>query len=171
MTAPFVFRAIWPITDPTIPLDDLVREAVVDLPRLISQARALPLDAGRWRIVESVNVPGSGRLTDWTLVFDCRAREARLSTRAAVAAVLAAAGPTVAKPVRPRVGRRDALLDLDAEGVGLADACSRLKVSREALCTWARRYGMSDVYFRLAERDETPAGPTASAPLLEAAAS
>lgn len=70
------FRAIWPIVDETTGIRDLIAAAEADLPLLLAQAHAAITDntRGRWSIVPSVNVPGSGRITENVLMFEVPAR-------------------------------------------------------------------------------------------------
>lgn len=70
-TTRFVFRAFWPIVDETVPFLDLVRVAKGDLPFLLERAHARPLaPRGRWRIMPSADLAGSGRQTATVLVVD-----------------------------------------------------------------------------------------------------
>ena len=70
-----MFRACWPITDPTTPYADLTTQAAGDLPLLLRQAGACPVvgEFGRWYITASSAVPGSGRITDKVLIYEVRA--------------------------------------------------------------------------------------------------
>lgn len=71
-----IFRAIWPITDETTGIRELVAAAEADLPLLLAQAHAAITDntRSRWSVVPSVNVPGSGRVTEHVLMFEAPAR-------------------------------------------------------------------------------------------------
>ncbi len=70
---PDTFRAFWPITDPDLTPYQLVAVAAEELPALIVQAHAQVVGRGQWRILPSVAVPGSGRVTDEVLVYDAPA--------------------------------------------------------------------------------------------------
>lgn len=73
MSAPFVFRACWPITNESTPYQRLVAQACRDLPTLEAQAHAQPTGPGRFSARPSEHVPGSGRVTAWTLLYECPA--------------------------------------------------------------------------------------------------
>lgn len=49
--------------------------------------------------------------------------------------------------------RVDQLRELDAQQVGISEACRRLRRSREALERYCHRHGISDVYDRMARRE------------------
>lgn len=49
--------------------------------------------------------------------------------------------------------RVDQLRELDQHGVGISEACRRLRRSREALERYCHRHGISDVYDRMARRE------------------
>jgi len=68
-----VFRALWPITDPTLGVGDLLATAASDLPLLSRQARVELVGEGRYCVARSATVPGSGNLTEWTLLYTCPA--------------------------------------------------------------------------------------------------
>jgi len=68
------FRAIWPIRDETVPWSDLLREAADDIPMIAAAAGARVLTRGIFSIARSVDVPGSGRVTNTILVFEAPAR-------------------------------------------------------------------------------------------------
>lgn len=70
---PIVFRAVWPITDESMPYADLCRTAEDDLPLLIAQAKARLLRRGRFSIAPSASVPGSGRVTESVLIYEAPA--------------------------------------------------------------------------------------------------
>lgn len=73
----FRFRALWPITDHTQPFLDLIAEAKADLPAVAARAHARPLRGGRWSIAPSAEIPGSGRITPYVLVYDAPASPSR----------------------------------------------------------------------------------------------
>ena len=75
------FRAFWPIIDPTIPPDELIREATADLPLLTSRAHAVLTGPCRWAIAPSEKVPGSGRVTKTVLLAEAPAVEGRVAWR------------------------------------------------------------------------------------------
>ena len=68
-----MFQALWPITDESVRLPDLVDQAREDVPALLAQAHAKPTGQGRWRIADSRKIPGSGRTTELVLVYECPA--------------------------------------------------------------------------------------------------
>lgn len=68
-----IFRAIWPITDDATPWVDLCRQAALEVPALAAQAHAHLVNAGRFSMALSSQVPGSGRVTEWCLLFEARA--------------------------------------------------------------------------------------------------
>ena len=69
-----LFRALWPITNPRLPLARLIEEAREDLPRVERQAAAYAHPgAGRWRVARSSDIPGSGRVTETVLIFEAPA--------------------------------------------------------------------------------------------------
>lgn len=49
--------------------------------------------------------------------------------------------------------RREALRDLADMGLGITEAARRLHLSRDAVWTWCKNHGMSDVYRKLAARE------------------
>jgi hypothetical protein len=63
------FRAVWPIVDEAIPYAELCREAMAEVPRLAAQAHARTRGVGRFIIVPSDLVAGSGRVTETCLVY------------------------------------------------------------------------------------------------------
>lgn len=71
------FRALWPITDHTITFPALCHQAWEDVPHLLLQAHAKPTGHGRWYSAPSTHVPGSGRVTDWVLIYECPAVKVR----------------------------------------------------------------------------------------------
>ncbi|UIU47020.1 hypothetical protein [Microcystis phage MinS1] len=68
------FRAIWPITDERLPFTALCAQAWPDIPRLLRRAHATPTGHGRFTAAPSAHIPGSGRITDWVLIYECPAR-------------------------------------------------------------------------------------------------
>jgi hypothetical protein len=68
-----VFRALWPITDPTLGVGELLATAAADLPLLARQARVELAGEGRYCVARSATVPGSGNITEWTLLYTCPA--------------------------------------------------------------------------------------------------
>lgn len=68
-----IFRAIWPIADQSIGYATLCRQAAEDLPLLIGHASARLTNPGRFSIAPSVEVPGSGRVTEAVLVYEAPA--------------------------------------------------------------------------------------------------
>jgi hypothetical protein len=89
----FTFRALWPITDPNCPFLRLCNDAFPDVPALLRQAHAIPTAHGRFHVAPSAHVPGSGRITDWVLIYECpafrrppRAYQIRTQQRGATAA-------------------------------------------------------------------------------------
>lgn len=77
-----IFRAFWPITDDKLGMTELIRIATPDIPELLARAHAAigHDNSGRWSIAPSATVPGSGRVTDFVLLFEAPAR--RVPTRA-----------------------------------------------------------------------------------------
>ncbi len=72
--APYLFRAMWPITDMATPLADLISEAELDLPMVAARARAAVRPGpGRWTIAPSARIPGSGRVADNVLLYEAPA--------------------------------------------------------------------------------------------------
>jgi hypothetical protein len=69
----YVFRAIWPVVDPTVPLRHLVAEAAADVPNVALRSRAEITGPGTWSMAPSEAVPGSGRVTDTVLIFEAPA--------------------------------------------------------------------------------------------------
>lgn len=68
-----IFRATWPITDPTVGFLELLEMARQDLPALLTQAHARRTGLGRYTVAHSIDIPGSGRTTEWVLLFQCPA--------------------------------------------------------------------------------------------------
>ncbi|WP_210651321.1 hypothetical protein [Nocardioides sp. SYSU D00065] len=67
------FRAIWPITNERLPFTALVAQAQHDLPFLAAQAHARITGPGRWSAALSTDIPGSGRVTKWVLLYEAPA--------------------------------------------------------------------------------------------------
>lgn len=76
MTARHTFRAIWPITDQTIPFAELCRQATWDIAALATQAHAELAGPGQFTTAPAARVPGSGRTTPTVLVYAAPARPA-----------------------------------------------------------------------------------------------
>lgn len=81
----YVFRAFWPVLDEGVPFQDLQHLAAGELTGLVAAAGAqLVTDAagrgGRWRVIPSRLVPGSGDVAERVLLFECPAR--RVAVRA-----------------------------------------------------------------------------------------
>lgn len=53
------FRAVWPITDPGMPADDLTEEAAQDLPNVAERHRVRITGTPRFHIRPGRNTPGS----------------------------------------------------------------------------------------------------------------
>lgn len=68
-----VFRAIWPIYDPTMPYDAMLQAAIEELPDVAARSHARITGRGRFTIAPSSKVPGSGRVTDTVLVYEADA--------------------------------------------------------------------------------------------------
>lgn len=77
-----IFRCFWPITDDKLGMGELIKQATPDVPMLLARAHAAigPNSSGRWSIAPSASIPGSGRTTDYVLLFEAPAR--RVPTRA-----------------------------------------------------------------------------------------
>lgn len=84
MSAPYWFRAMWPIVA-DLPASDLFREARCDLPLLAAQAHARIIGPGRFSFARSVDVPGSGRVSEFVLIFEAPAVERRRGLRSVAA--------------------------------------------------------------------------------------
>ena len=69
------FVAFWPITDPSVPANQLVQEATETLPMLAARAHARITEAGRWSIRPSASLPGSGRVAETVLFFEAAAEQ------------------------------------------------------------------------------------------------
>lgn len=106
------FRAIWPITDQKATFLDLCRQAYDEVGQLLRQAHARPTGHGRFSVAASAHIPGSGRVTDWVLLYECPAQRAALralpTIPAAVASTPAAAGPRPAAGVDGEVALQPA---------------------------------------------------------------
>lgn len=63
------FRAVWPITDESVPYAELCKQAMIEIPRLAAQAHARPSGTGAFIIAPSDVVPGSGRVSKLCLVY------------------------------------------------------------------------------------------------------
>ena len=69
-----IFRAIWPITDRRLGDRELADQAIEEVPGIALQARATITGRGQFRIAPSADVPGSGGVTEWCLVYEAPAR-------------------------------------------------------------------------------------------------
>lgn len=67
------FRAIWPITNERLPFTALCAQATHDIPLLAAQAHARITGPGRWTAALSTDIPGSGRITKWVLLYEAPA--------------------------------------------------------------------------------------------------
>ena len=68
-----IFRAIWPIYDDQpshVTYAQLVREATEELPALLVRHHARATGRGVFTIAASVDIPGSGRVTESVLVWE-----------------------------------------------------------------------------------------------------
>ncbi|WP_224279092.1 hypothetical protein [Nocardioides lacusdianchii] len=83
------FRAIWPITNERLPFTALCAQATHDIPFLAAQAHARLTGPGRWSAALSAEVPGSGRITKWVLLYEAPAVQAPRRTN-----------PTQATPIQ-----------------------------------------------------------------------
>lgn len=63
-------RAFWPIVDPTLGWDDLISEALKDLPWVAARSHVNITGLPRWYVARSVDFPGSGRVTELILVCE-----------------------------------------------------------------------------------------------------
>lgn len=68
-----IFRAVWPITNETRSFLALCAEAQHDVPLLLAQAHARPTGPGRFTVADSAQIPGSGRITPWVLLYEAPA--------------------------------------------------------------------------------------------------
>jgi hypothetical protein len=80
------FRAIWPITNERLPFTALVAQATHDLPLLTAMAHARLVGPGRWTAALSTDIPGSGRITQWVLLYEAPATPAPRRTTPSQAA-------------------------------------------------------------------------------------
>lgn len=72
----FLFRAVWPITDETLPFPDLIDQAHTEVPALAHQAAAALCGTPVYSLARSCDVPGSGNTTAYVLLASCPARPA-----------------------------------------------------------------------------------------------
>jgi hypothetical protein len=63
-----LLRILWPITDHTLGLPDLLDTACGEVAALAVQAHARITGAVRFDVRRSIDVPGSGRTTEFVLV-------------------------------------------------------------------------------------------------------
>lgn len=80
------FRAIWPITNERLPFTALCAQATHDIPHLAALAHARITGPGRWTCALSTDVPGSGRITKWVLLYEAPATAAPRRTTPSQAA-------------------------------------------------------------------------------------
>lgn len=66
------FRAVWPVVD-NVPTISLLTQAGGDIRHLAAQAHARIVGPGRFSFARAVDVPGSGRVTEWVLLFEAPA--------------------------------------------------------------------------------------------------
>lgn len=69
MSPTHTFRAIWPITDETVPYAELCKQAGAELPEIIARSRARLTSPGHFAVAPSAHVPGSGRVTESVLLY------------------------------------------------------------------------------------------------------
>lgn len=69
-----IFRAIWPITDPTMTTEALMVEALHEAPVVARRHHAELLGPGRFHRLPSARVAGSGRATEECLVYEAPAK-------------------------------------------------------------------------------------------------
>lgn len=69
MTRPTGWRAIWPVLNPGLPLEDLIRKAKGDLPAVATRHRVLLVGRQRWSIRPGQDVPGSAG-AEWVVVCE-----------------------------------------------------------------------------------------------------
>lgn len=67
------FVARWPITDPSIPVRDLIAEAAEDVPTLALRAHCRVTGRGRWAVMDARDVPGGGVPSGNVLVYQAPA--------------------------------------------------------------------------------------------------
>ena len=72
-----MFRAHWPITDTSRPLDVLIREAAPELLLIAAAAKARLTGPGVWSVADSTAVRGSGRVTPLVLLYEAPAEAIR----------------------------------------------------------------------------------------------
>lgn len=70
------FRAVWPITNERLPFTALCAQALLDVPLLAAQAHCRVAGPGRFSAALSTEIPGSGRVTTWCLIYEAPARHA-----------------------------------------------------------------------------------------------
>ena len=68
-----IARFLWPITDDTAPFVSLVKLALDEVPALAMRSHAKLTGPGRFHVARSVDTPGSGRITDWVLIYEAPA--------------------------------------------------------------------------------------------------
>jgi hypothetical protein len=64
-----VFKALWPIVNEKAPVTAMFTLAARDVPDLARRAHARITGPGQFTFERSVDVPGSGRVTEWVLVY------------------------------------------------------------------------------------------------------
>lgn len=69
------FRAIWPIANERLPFTALCAQAVPEVPLLAAQAHVRITGPGRFTAALSTDIPGSGRITTWCLLYEAPATQ------------------------------------------------------------------------------------------------
>lgn len=137
------YRAMWPIVDEQRSFIGLCREAQVELGPLMQRARVMASGPGRFYAAHASQVPGSGRVTDWVLVYECPAKQLPPRTI-----------PTTVLPESVDVvNRRQVLEDLDAREQGISEACRVTGTTRSALQKWCGRWNLHHLYRSLSARE------------------
>lgn len=160
----FVYRAVWPILDPSsVDLDAVTTQARLELPAMIAAAGARLTAAGTFTISPGARVRGSRQIAPWVLVFtgpvvrwrpaddpaDLPVTESDDPAQTALARAAAGHQRPLSRLSRHRV---TTLVDLDADGADVDEACTRLGVNRKALEKWCERHDLADVFERLRNR-------------------
>jgi hypothetical protein len=137
-----VYKAIWPITDITLPWFALIEQAKRDLPNLTMLAHAQLTGAGRWSVAESRTVPGSGGITPWVLIFEAPAEAWRPADE-----------PDQDGEQWVNPDRAAAVTELDQAGLGLAEVLRRIGMKQTSFERWCHRNGFNTTFSRLRARD------------------
>lgn len=66
-------RLLWPIVDPLAAFPALLEEASREIPALARRHHARITGPGRFTVARSLEVPGSGRTTEWVLLWEAPA--------------------------------------------------------------------------------------------------